>query len=1019
MIKCADFTIHLVCRRVNHELAGFESSSIFKSKRMNFSYRRKPLARLTLFGVAALVNSLYSVDASAQVPASLRVDPVLLGLPPPAPEEKKTAPADNHPVEVRAIEAAPHIEATPLEAGRKAALPAPESAKPPPRAPSVAPAALLPPESTASQRREAAVTPRAEDNRAPVVASKPATTSAATVPSMRVDPAMLGQAPSTVQQRPEAVPAPVPAPVGGGPDPALALRFSGRMMPLAKNSDEARPAFLRAQVMRGNVDSEFIAEGNAELRKIGTVVEADRLTYWPIEDEVEAEGQVRLDLEDDVLTGPKVRMKLEDQVGYFEHPAYTLRRQPRPDSQAAADKAFAQAFLEQQAQKDFWNSGFAPAQAFDLKPGQAKLKRQQGATTTQAHGQAERIDFEGENQVRLTQATYTTCAPGNTDWYVKVADLKLDYDHEVGEGQDGTVYFKDTPIFYTPWMSFSLNNQRKSGLLPPSIGTSSDSGFELSLPYYWNIAPHMDATITPHVMSRRGLQLKNEFRYLNTAWGGLFNGVAKAEYLPGDRLRSNDNRYAFSLLHNQTAANGFSGQIDYNKVSDDHYFTDLTSEVSQTSQSHLLQQGVLTYARDWWSASAKFQQYQTLQPDKNNPVREPYKLLPQLTVNARKPDFFLTDTSFMGQYTHFTRDTQTLWGKQLKGDSANRTVLYPQLAVPYVMPGWYVTPKLGVNVRHYGLSGQPDSQKDSLSLTLPVLSVDSGMTFERSSLWFGKEYTQTLEPRLYYVYIPYKQQDDIPIFDSALADFNFAQIFSENQFTGWDRINNANQLTAALTSRLLEPNSGNEIMRAMFGQRFYFSRNRVALTAVSNLEDDDRTWEKSDFLAAFSGQILPRLYADGAWQYNLSDRQLTRYSMGMSFRPEPGKVLNAAYRYNRDVTAPINQVDVSGQWPLSGRWHGVGRLNYSFKDSGTVLSSGSQGGRLVEGIAGLEYNGGCWVMRGVVKKLALTASNSSTSFFVQLELNDFARLGSNPLELLRRSVQGYSLINQTTVDDSF
>jgi LPS-assembly protein len=302
---------------------------------------------------------------------------------------------------------------------------------------------------------------------------------------------------------------------------------------------------------------------------------------------------------------------------------------------------------------------------------------------------------------------------------------------------------------------------------------------------------------------------------------------------------------------------------------------------------------------------------------------------------------------------------------------------------------------------------------------LPIFSVDSGMTFERSSNWFGRDYTQTLEPRLYYLNIPYENQDDIPLFDTALADFNFAQIFSENQFSSWDRISNANQLTAAITSKLLEPGSGNEIVRAMFGQRFYFTKNKVSLSASTSADSGDNKWEKSDFLAAFSGQILPKVYGDLALQYNPSDRDVKRYSMGASYRPEPGKVLNASYRYNQDSTAPINQVDLSGQWPLSGRWHAVGRVNYSFKDDGVVLSSGSQGGRIIESIAGLEYNGGCWVVRGVVRRTALTSEDASTAFYIQLELNDFSRIGSNPINLLKRNIQGYSLINQTSADPAF
>ncbi len=806
--------------------------------------------------------------------------------------------------------------------------------------------------------------------------------------------------------------------------PALALRSSKAMVPPERDSGVSPPVFLSAYRMGGSVGREFSAEGDAELRKIGTVAKADRLTYWPVEDEIEAEGNVQLEQGEDVITGPKMRLKLEDQVGFFEQPSFTIKRQPQAGSKAAVNKAYAEQFAEQQGDDAWFNSGFASPRALNLKPGQAKLNStKMQKTMPEARGDADRIDFEGENQIRLTNGTYTTCAPGNNDWYVKAESLKLDYDREVAEGTDGSLTFLGIPIFYSPWLSFSLNNQRKSGFLSPTFGTTSNSGIEIALPYYWNIAPNMDATITPRTYSKRGVQANTEFRYLNDAFGGLYRGKAVVEYLPNDKKGNDEDRYGITLSHIQTTANGFSGLINYNRVSDSDYYTDLSSNISKTSQTQLLQQGMVTYGGGgWWNATANFQQYQTLQPDPDNPVLVPYKLLPQVTVNARQPDLGMTDVSFMGQFSSFSIDkrVQLVNGVPTLFPDGQRSVLYPQIALPYVTPGWYVTPKVGVNATYYNLSGQAIGTPSSISRTLPIVSVDAGMNFERSSNWFGRDYTQTLEPRLFYLNIPYKDQSKIPIFDTGSADFNFAQIFSENQFSGWDRINNANQLTAAMTSRLLEPSSGNEIMRAMLGQRFYFEKNKVTLP---NAAPGYGRWDRSDFLAAFSGQILPKVYADAAWQYNLADRQVERYSMGARYQPEPGKVLNATYRYNRNPNTYYDQVDVSGQWPIGGGWHAVGRVNYSFKDSTTNPATGvttvSQGGRIVESLAGLEYNGGCWVVRGVVQRLALTQEDSSTAFFIQLELNDFSRIGSNPLNLLKRNIQGYGLINAPADDSAF
>lgn len=1064
---------------------------------MNLPLRRKPLALFLCYGFVSTLISTPSAEVFAQAAAPLRVDPVLLGLPPIKPVDeavaRKAQEIDPSRVEVKPVDAAV-VEAKPVSVEGEARTETPEASSPKPvrtgkstmaspkeipsraRAPEAVPAVAtpspmpMPAEATLPTVAAPAPKPREEERAAvplavsktlekvpepavpvvarPSVASAASPVLAASAPRpkisslepLRVDPALLGLPPiAAVTSAPSAVN------VAGGtgahgalsasrqeegslgerdalaqtdPTPALVLRASRTMEPLLSSSAEQRPTFLSAQRMSGDVDREFVAEGEAELRKVGTVVNAERLTYWPIDDEIEADGDVLLEQPGGTVRGPKMRLRMEDQIGYFEQPVYAIRRQAA-STLPSPENALADYFDKLQGvdrQKDLWPSGFASSSPLNSSRNAPKM--------TDGYGTADRIDFEGANQIRLTNGTYSTCAPGRTDWYAKANDLKLDYDREVAEGKEGTVYFMDTPILYSPWLSFSLNNQRKSGFLLPSMGTSSDNGFEYTQPYYWNIAPNMDATISPRLMTKRGVQFSNEFRYLDTLAGGKYEGKATLEYLPGDRLKGGDNRYGISLVHKQEATiNGFGGKVNYNKVSDDDYYTDLSSSVGSTSQTQLLQQAMLTYnGGGWWNSSINFLQYQTLQPDADNPVLEQYRMLPQITFNARKPNLNFADVSFFGQYTVFTKREQTVNGTRISDPDGKRTVLYPQLALPYVTPGWYVTPKLGVNFRSYSLSNLGAVTPSSISMSLPILSLDSGMTFEKSSKWFGRDYTQTLEPRLYYLYVPYKNQDDIPLFDTtSLADFNFAQIFSENQFLGWDRINDANQLTAAVTSRLLEPASGNEIVRAMLGQRFYFSKTRVGLTSTSTTTtaNDSTKWDRSDLLAAVSGQILPRVYAETAIQYDPSEQSAERYSFGMRYQPEPGKVLNASYRYNKDSSAPISQVDFSGQWPLAGHWHGVGRLNYSFKEDGTVLSTGGGGGRVIESLAGLEYNGGCWVLRTVMRRQALTSADASTSFFVQLELNDFSRIGSNPLSMLKRNIQGYGLINQTSADPVF
>ena len=286
-----------------------------------------------------------------------------------------------------------------------------------------------------------------------------------------------------------------------------------------------------------------------------------------------------------------------------------------------------------------------------------------------------------------------------------------------------------------------------------------------------------------------------------------------------------------------------------------------------------------------------------------------------------------------------------------------------------------------------------------MSRTLPIVSLDSSVIFERESNWLDRDYIQTLEPRLYYLNIPYKDQSRIPVFDSGLTDFNFAQMFAENRYSGFDRINDANQLTAALTTRLLDANTGVERFKAMLGQRYYFKQQRVTLPTESV-----RSTDFSNLVAAVNGLVLPKTYADAAWEYNYNKGINERFSLGMRFQPELGKVLSASYRYTRDPLTAISQVDqfdLAGQWPLSANWYAVGRYNYSLRDK-----------QLLEAIGGLEYNAGCWATRAVVQRLEAVSGTPNTTFFLQLELNDFGSVGSNPIQLLRRSIPGYGKTNE-------
>ena len=731
----------------------------------------------------------------------------------------------------------------------------------------------------------------------------------------------------------------------------------------------ALPIVLDADRIEGVAGEDTTAQGNARLRQGNLSIRADSLTYHEASEDVEALGSVRLQRNGDTLSGPSLRYSIKDATGLFEKPDFT----------------------------------FTPR----AKTGQPPVS---------ARGQAETMELLGENQYRIKDGFFTSCKPGDDGWLVRADELELDFTRDVGTARGASVYFEGLRVIAAPSFDFSLNNQRKSGFLPPLIGATGKSGPEFGVPYYLNLAPNYDLTLTPRYMEKRGLQLAEQFRYLQKDYNGDFN----AEVLPHDRA-ADRGRLAMSLVHRYNRDDSILGGLNLNKVSDDNYFRDLSTRINIASQATLPREGFLTYNGRWWdtgtySATARVQRFQVLQ-DPDNPIVVPYGRTPQITFSTLRPDIGGLDFGSAAEFVDFTHPTLV---------NGKRSTFYPSLSLPLIRPGSFLTPKVGVHYTYYSLDDIPVVQDpnpapqpgstmpafpNSISRTLPIYSIDTGLIYERETQAFGQAVTQTLEPRFYYVYIPFRDQNQIPLFDTGIADFNYAQIFSENRFSGGDRINDARQLTAAVTSRMLLPSSGQEVLRGTFGQRYYFSDQRVTLSPT----DAPRTYSASNWLAALSGRASQHWTIEGASEYDQRDHRTERLTLAARYRPEGLKALNLSYRYlSGDITTtgPIKQVDLSAQWPLFGRWYGVGRFNYSLADS-----------RIIEGIGGLEYGADCWTSRVIMQRFALTAGTTSSSVFLQLELNGFSRLGSNPLEALKRNIPGYQRINAPSADrkpgDSF
>jgi LPS-assembly protein len=595
-----------------------------------------------------------------------------------------------------------------------------------------------------------------------------------------------------------------------------------------------------------------------------------------------------------------------------------------------------------------------------------------------ARGAAEVMNIQDKQHYSFAKTSYTTCPADDQDWTLRTSGLLIDRGRQIGTARNTWVEFMNVPILYSPWMDFALNNQRKSGFLSPIFGGTVNGGSELTLPYYWNISANRDATVAPRVMLKRGLMLNNEFRYLEPHYAG----EARLDVLPGDRL-AGQTRTLVALKHRQVLNNQLSVSADLNRVSDDAYFRDLASTVGDTSRANLMREGVLSYNSHGWLATARVQHYQTLQ-DPAAPIVPPYARLPQLTLSTHQ-NLSGVAVSFAGEYVDFSH-AALLNGRRL--------LLNPGASYPLVNDsGFYVTPKIALHSTHYQMGANNLGALPDMLRHLPIVSVDSGVILERTGRLAGIDYAQTLEPRLFYVYVPYKNQSLLPNFDSAQADFSFTQMFTENRFFGSDRIGDANQLTVAATSRWLDQNTGSERLKIMAGQRFNFINPQV------NLVTQATSSSKSDILLAASGQMTRAWSLDSEVQYDPNQSHLQRYNLATHYRPEAGKTLNLGYRFTRNV---LRQAEISTQWPLFGRWHALAKGNYSLQDA-----------RILEAIAGLEYNQSCWTLRLVAQRFATATQQTNTSLFMQLELNDLLRMGSDPLSVLKQSVPGYTKLNDS------
>lgn len=636
-------------------------------------------------------------------------------------------------------------------------------------------------------------------------------------------------------------------------------------------------------------------------------------------------------------------------------------------------------------------------------------------------GQAEYAEILSRNHMRLDQVQYSACPCPEPAWYIRSPQVDLHNDENTGLARHGVLYFKGVPIMYSPLFGFPLREERKSGFLSPIYGYSSNSGLELSVPYYFNLAPNYDATLTPRLLSKRGLQWQGEFRYLQPSYSGTYYG----EFLPDDR-KTHSKRWLLNLEHRQRFDFGGNLLVRYRKVSDDDYFRDLsTFGLNEASVRELSSTARLSWSpMRYVSTSLSATKYQTLQDATSSRYRRPsYDMLPRLGVTAARYNWGGFDirsentlTRFVMPYYSGRYDVTNLWNGvdyrrvRLRPNST-RLSSYTTLSLPYRKAGWYITPQIGLHYSHYRTDWNAVNRNEAKNASrfVPLYSLDAGMTFERDTRLFGHDAIQTLEPRLFYLYVPYVDQDDIPVLDTSVATFNFAQAFSHNLFSGgWDRIANANQLTVGLTTRWLNAETGAEIIRLQAAQRLYFEDRRVFLSATPNLREHPVERARSDYLFGAAASLTQNFHLRFDTQINPETRGRNRMNAGIRWEPKRLASLNLSYRYERDPQAfhdrtvydperNNEQVSFAGQWPLTNKLYLMGRTDYSLHEK-----------RSTQNIFGLEYKGDCcWTARFVVQRYAVSARDSNSAVFLQLELGGLGALGTDPMRLLREQVTGY------------
>ena len=729
------------------------------------------------------------------------------------------------------------------------------------------------------------------------------------------------------------------------------------------------PSFIFGDSVTSRPDLDVVIDGHAEIRRTDTVIRAKRIEYNQVSDVAKLSGDVFVNQGGNRYWGPDLEIGVTDFTGFFSQPNY-----------------------------QFYKTG--------------------------GQGSAQRIDFVSQRAAIAKFANYTTCKrpdatgdkPWKPDWILNADQIDFDIEEDVATASGTTLRFKDVPILALPKFSFPMSGARKSGLLAPTFASDNQSGFIVIQPIYWNIAPNRDATFFPTSIEKRGMNFGGEFRYLEANSLGTY----RADYLPNDKLVG-DKRWAYTVDQRNLFKKPIATSSDVtmtlrlSRVSDNDYWRDMPNATSSLTQRLLNNELNTSATIDGWASLARFQRWQTLQ-SATSPITPPFDRNQLLTRRSFNQPNGL-QYQLEADVTEFrSRPDLTLQ------PNGTRAYALGQVSRPWIQPWGYVTPKAQFHATTYYTDNAAPGVDTSNQRTLPIFSLDSGLFFDRQATFFGRDFNQTLEPRAYYVRTPFRNQSGLPNYDSGAKDFNLSTIYSENSFVGNDRISDMSMLTLGVTSKFLNPSNGAQAFSAGIAQRFSYIDQQVTLPNTVA-----PTTRLSDYLLSTSARLIPTWTVDGLVQVGSNSGTAERTTLSTRYAPSNYRSVGAAYRMQRGVS---EQIDVNWQWPLGdlfqraddytgansagrglgpNRWYSVARLNYSAMDR-----------RLVNAIAGFEYDADCWIGRVVLEKTQLDVSVANQRIMFQIEFTGFSRLGTSPVASLRSNIPRYqNLREQITTPSRF